>query len=220
MAAACLVFGACGRRSHGGDAAGKTASAGAIDTLDGALSDLTPAATATAGGMPDLGQRAKCSTAKPHAPGNEDVTLESGGLKRTYILHVPPSYDGTRQMPLVLNFHGFGSNAGQQAIYSGLPAKGDSAGFIVVTPNGSGTPQHWNLVTIGGVDDVAFVRELLDRVESQLCIDTRRVFTAGISNGAAFALRVACAMPDRITAVAAVATRICRFAATAGGRSA
>ncbi len=124
--------------------------------------------------------------------------MQSGGIERSYILHVPPSYDGTHRTPLVLNFHGFGSNARQQAIYSGLPAKGDSAGFIVVTPNGTGTPQRWNLVTAGGVDDVAFARELLDRIESQLCVDTQRVFAAGISNGSAFSLRLACEMPDRI----------------------
>ena len=100
VAAACLVLGACGRRSHAGGAADKTASAGAIDTLEGALSDLTPGATAAGGGTPDVGQRAACPTTQPHASGNEDGTLVSGGLKRTYILHVPPSYDGTRQTPL------------------------------------------------------------------------------------------------------------------------
>ncbi len=205
MAAVCLMLVSCGRRSHAGDAAAKTASAGAIDTLDGALSDLTPGAAPAVGGTPDVGQRAACPTAKPHAPGDEDATLASGGLQRTYILHVPPSYDGVRRTPLVLNFHGFGSNARQQAIYSGLPGKGDSAGFIVVTPNGTGAPQRWNLVPVGGVDDVAFVRDLLDHLESQLCIDTQRVFAAGISNGSAFSLRAACAMPDRIDAVAAVA---------------
>jgi len=206
LAAALLIVGACGRRSHAGDtAAAKTTSAGAIDTLDDALSDLTPGATPAASGTPDVGERATCPTARPYASGNEDATLESGGLQRTYILHVPPSYDGTRRMPLVLNFHGFGSNARQQAVYSGLPAKGDRAGFIVVTPNGNGTPQRWNLVEAAGVDDVAFVRDLLDHVEAQLCIDTQRVFAAGISNGSAFALRVACSMPNRIDAVAAVA---------------
>ncbi len=205
--ALCFVLGGCRRRSDGGSGAARTASANTLDSLDdtGALAGVTPQATAADVSTPDIHTRAQCDTPKPHAAGDLDATLESGGPQRTYILHVPPSYDGATRTPLVLNLHGFGSNARQQAIYSGLPVKGDREGFIVVTPNGSGTPQRWNLATGGGVDDVAFIRDLLDHVESQLCIDEQRVFAAGISNGSAFAQRLACAMPDRIAAVGAVA---------------
>ncbi len=204
--AACIVAAGCGRRSRANDdAADRTASAGAIDQLNDSLADLTPAGASPAAVTAEVTDRATCADAKPHRQGDEDATIQSGGIERSYILHVPPSYDGTHRTPLVLNFHGFGSNARQQAIYSGMPAKGDAAGFIVVTPNGTGTPQRWNLVTAGGVDDVAFARDLLDRIESQLCVDTGRVFAAGISNGSAFSLRLGCEMPDRIAAVAAVA---------------
>ena len=153
-----------------------------------------------------------CGTTKPHAPGDSNETITSGGIDRTYILHVPPQYDGTTQMPLVLNLHGFGSNGRQQAIYSQLPAKGDREGFIVVSPDGTGEPKHWNYPGFGGADDVAFTRDLLDRVEADLCIDPKWVFAAGMSNGAAMTTLIACAMPDRITAVAPVA-------AMAGARS-
>jgi polyhydroxybutyrate depolymerase len=203
---ACLIAAGCGRRSRANEgAADKTASAGAIQQLDDSLADLTPAAAPTIAATAAVAGRATCAEPMPHGAGDEDATMQSGGIERTYILHVPPSYDGTHRTPLVLNFHGFGSNARQEAIYSGLPAKGDAAGFIVVTPDGTGTPQRWNLLPAGGVDDVAFARDLLDRVEAQLCVDTQRVFAAGISNGSAFSLRLACEMPDRIAAVAAVA---------------
>ena len=211
LAGACLLFAGCGRRSKGDDASAKTASANTLDALAGAgegLTELTPAPSAAAGATPDVRDRPQCPVAKPHASGNQDGTLESGGLQRSYILHVPPSYDGTGRTPLVLNLHGFGSNARQQAIYSGLPAKADREGFIVVTPDGAGTPQRWNILTAAGVDDVAFMGDLLNRVEADLCIDERQVFAAGISNGSAFAQRLACAMPDRITAVAAVAALV------------
>lgn len=134
--------------------------------------------------------------------------MRSGGVNRSYLLHVPASYDGAHGVPLVLNLHGFGSNGRQQALYSRLPAKADEAGFILVSPDGTGSPLHWTYPGLGSVDDAAFMRELLDRVESDLCIDARRVFVAGISNGAAFAQIVACAIPDRITAVAAVAALV------------
>ena len=78
----------------------------------------------------------------------------------------------------------------------------------MASPDGTGTPLHWSYLGLGGADDVAFMRDLLDRLEGDLCIDTGRVFVAGISNGAAFAQIVACAMPERITAVAAVAALV------------
>jgi polyhydroxybutyrate depolymerase len=134
--------------------------------------------------------------------------MQSGGIERKYLLHVPAVYDGTKRTPLVLNLHGFGSNGRQQALYSGFPSKADREGFILASPDGTGSPLHWSYPGLGGVDDVAFIRDLLDSIEADLCIDTQRVFVAGMSNGAAFAQIVACAMPDRITAVAAVAALV------------
>lgn len=152
----------------------------------------------------EIAARPPCAAPKPHAAGDSNETLRSGGIDRTYILHVPPSYDGTRQTPLVLNLHGFGSNARQQAIYSGFPSKGDREGFIVATPDGTGEPRHWNYPGLGGADDIAFTGDLLDRIEADLCIDAKRVFVSGMSNGAAMSSFIACAMPDRITAIAPV----------------
>ncbi|TAK64035.1 MAG: hypothetical protein EPO22_06150, partial [Dehalococcoidia bacterium] len=173
LGACFVVVAGCGRRSRANDAAAdRTTSAGAIEQLDDSLADVTPAAASPAAATAAVSNRSTCAETRPHRPDDEDATIQSGGIERSYILHVPPSYDGTRRTPLVLNFHGFGSNARQQAIYSGLPAKGDAAGFIVVTPNGTGTPQRWNVVAAGGVDDVAFARDLLDRVGAQLCVDT------------------------------------------------
>lgn len=176
----------------------------APDDVSGAPSAALPRATA----IPDTSPATACDPSKPHAAGDETATLRSGDLDRSYIIHVPKNYDGARGMPLVLNFHGFGSGARQQALYSRLPAKGDLEGFITVSPEGSDALRRWNYPGVGGVDDVAFVRDLLDRLETDLCVDARRVFAAGISNGSAFAQIVACAMPDRIAAVAAVAALV------------
>jgi polyhydroxybutyrate depolymerase len=141
--------------------------------------------------------------------GDSNQTLHSGDLDRTYILHVPPQYDGSTRLPLILNLHGFGSNARNQAAYSRLPQKADEEGFIVVTPDGAGTPQQWNNAQLpSGVDDVAFIEDLLDHLEATLCIDPARIYAAGISNGAAFSSRLACNMPDRIAGIALIAATI------------
>jgi polyhydroxybutyrate depolymerase len=148
-----------------------------------------------------------CTPARPHDAGNFEETLVSGGREREYILHVPPSYTGADALPLVLNLHGHGSNAWEQALYSGLPRKADEAGFIVVTPQGTGTEPHWNFLGIGDsdVDDLAFIDDLLDTLTSELCIDQARVYSAGISNGAAMSVTLACRLSDRVSAIAPVA---------------
>ncbi len=194
---------ACGRGNAGDASAAKTASADTLDALD-SLDGTQPPTPTSANATPDVHARTTCAVAKPHAAGSQDGAIEFGGLRRTYILHVPPSYDGTRRTPLVLNLHGFSSNARQQAIYSGLPAKGDRVGFIVITPDGTGAPQHWTYPGLGDVDDAGFLGALLDRAAADLCVDEKRVYVAGMSNGSAFAQQLACKMPERIAAVAAV----------------
>jgi polyhydroxybutyrate depolymerase len=174
--------------------------------------DRTPTPTVTGqGAIGTPPASTACTPARPHAPGDTNGAINSGGLDRTYILHVPPAYDGVDPMPVVFNLHGFGSNAQQQANYSGFPAKADTAGFIVVSPNGTGNPQMWAFPFLGTVDEPAFLAELLDRLETELCIDAARVYAAGMSNGAAISTYIACALPDRIAAIAEVA-------ATAGPR--
>jgi polyhydroxybutyrate depolymerase len=59
-----------------------------------------------------------------------------------------------------------------------------------------------------GVDDVGFIGDLLDKLERDLCIDEHRVFSAGISNGAAYSQVLACNLPGRFAAVAAVAALV------------
>jgi len=137
--------------------------------------------------------------------GDSSRTLQFGGLDRSYVLHVPPGYDGNVPTALVLNLHGFGSSGAQQAAYSRFPALADDENFIVVSPDGSGTPRQWNIRRDRNLpDDAAFIGALLDALEGELCIDRGRVFVAGMSNGAAFAQQLGCAMPGRFAAVAAV----------------
>ena len=56
-------------------------------------------------------------------------------------------------------------------------------------------------------DDVGFSRAMLDQLEERLCINSDRVFIAGLSNGAMLAHRVVCQMPDRVAASALVIGR-------------
>ncbi len=128
--------------------------------------------------------------------------------ERTYRLHVPASYRPDRQAPLVVDFHGYGRSALDQEIYTNLVPFSDREGFVLATPEGGGSPQAWDVVGVyaeSDIDDVAFTVALLNSVSGALCIDPRRVFATGISNGGEMAAQVACYLSAGFAAVAPVA---------------
>ena len=111
----------------------------------------------------------------------------------------------------MLNFHGYGGNGARQNAYSGLVPISDAKGLILVSPDGLPTmngTSWWNNLLLSDPpyqDDVAFVNALLDKLESDLCIDAARIYATGMSNGALMSSRLACSLSSRIAAVAPVA---------------
>lgn len=160
---------------------------------------VTSAAGATASPRPKPSAGCNQSTV---TPGEEQVTIQSGGVERFYFRHVPPGYDGTNPMPLVIDFHGYIEPAAIHVIHSKLGPYGDEHGFITLTPSGTGQPVHWEVGLHSA--DVRFVAQLLDEAETTLCVDTRRIYAAGLSNGAIFSSILACSLSDRIAAIAPV----------------
>jgi polyhydroxybutyrate depolymerase len=137
------------------------------------------------------------------APGEEQVNTTSGGAARYYIRHVPPSYDGRKAFPVVVDLHGYLEGAKLHTTHSMLGVFGDAHGFITITPQGSGSPvAHWDLGFAS--PDVRFIGDLLDEAERTLCINERRIFVAGYSNGAFLASSLACVDAARIAAIAPV----------------
>ena len=147
-------------------------------------------------------------------PGTHDLELTVGGRDRTYYLHVPPG-DERGPRPLVLAFHGGGGRASGYAEYAGLDAVADREGFVVAYPDGTGRLGRrlltWNAGGCCGpalrddVDDVAFVRALVEDVATRVPIDRRRVYATGHSNGGMMSYRIAAEAPDLVAAIAPVA---------------
>jgi len=106
-------------------------------------------------------------------------------------------------LPLVVDLHGYSEPAAVQAVQSGLPSLGDTAGFVTVVPDIDRPVPAWDSNI--GSPDVQFLDELLDHIEATVCIDTNRVFVAGLSNGAFMTSIVACDLSDRFAAAAPVA---------------
>jgi len=139
------------------------------------------------------------------AAGTTTRSITVGDAVRSYRLEVPRGYRPSRPTPLLFDFHGLGSNKEEQARYSRLEAKGGAAGYVVVTPDGSGDfAKRWVPPPFPG-PDVEFVRALLHTTEQELCIDARRVFAAGMSSGAVFSTALACELPGTFAAIAPVA---------------
>lgn len=125
------------------------------------------------------------------------------GLLRDYRLYIPDEYDGSEPWPLVLNLHGYTSNALQQQIYSGMDMVADTGRFLLCYPNGAGN--SWN-VGFGGLntDDVGFISALLDTLMLHYQIDPARVYSCGMSNGGFMSYKLACELTERFAAVASV----------------
>ena len=132
------------------------------------------------------------------------------GIQRDYILYIPAIYDGSLNVPLVLNFHGFGSNANQQMFYGDFRDIADTEGFVLVHPQGTtlNGSQYWNVGSPGSsgipVDDVGFIEALIDELANLYAINLDRVYATGMSNGGFMSFLLACQLSEKIAAIASV----------------
>lgn len=153
------------------------------------------------------------TTAQTHSlkPGDHRRSLQHEDSKRTYIVHVPPSYDPRKPTPVVLAYHGASMIAEQMPWLTNLSKKADRAGFVVVYPNGTGVIQTWNAGLFPSKngknkpDDVGFTVKMLDDLEAVLNVDKKRIYATGMSNGGMMCYRLAAELSDRIAAIAPVA---------------
>ncbi len=128
------------------------------------------------------------------------------GEERIYFLTTPPAHDGTTPVPLVLDFHGLGEGAQLHMSMSNFGAVAKEKGFAVVFPHGQGTPVRWDTRFPPTENhDLQFVDQLLDSLGRELCLDTSRVYSTGLSYGAIMTSFLACARTDKLAAVAPVA---------------
>lgn len=175
-------------------------------TASGVAPDSAPAAEPDAPPAPT----ARCDGKTP-GTGDQTWTITSSGVSRIVYAHVPTGYDPTRPTALVLNFHGFTSDALQESALSLMNDKADAAGFIVLYPVGTGAPLSWNAgaccgtAASTGVDDIQFVRDILQAASDKLCVDHARVYATGMSNGGFLSHRIGCELADQFAAIAPVA---------------
>lgn len=131
------------------------------------------------------------------------------GVTREYIVYVPAVYNGSSSVPLLFNFHGYGMSANNQMSYGNMRAVADTAGFILVYPQGTlfGGSPHWNVGswTLGSTaDDIGFTEAMIDTLAANYNIDLNRVYSCGYSNGGYFSFVLACQLSAEIAAIGSV----------------
>ncbi|MFK7809357.1 MAG: PHB depolymerase family esterase [Saprospiraceae bacterium] len=146
----------------------------------------------------------------------QNQVMTSGGIDRNYHLYVP---DNSMNAPVVLLFHGNGGNyndvlglSNVKAPYKAWLDLAVEEDLIIAVPNGtlgSNNKRGWNdcrndASTNPTVDDVQFIEELLDYIQSEYNSNASKVFAVGTSNGGHFSIRLAEEIPDKITAFAAI----------------
>jgi poly(3-hydroxybutyrate) depolymerase len=134
------------------------------------------------------------------------------GKTRTFIMHVPSAYNGSKPVPMVVDYHPIGgSGAGQMADYGGstYKSKTDPEGVISLYPDGtdgvSPMGAGWNVgPCCSRDDDVKFSREMIKKVEEIACINPRKIYATGFSNGGALSGALVSTYPDLLAGISAM----------------
>jgi polyhydroxybutyrate depolymerase len=201
-----LALGCGSDANDGGDpSAGGTGAAGGDGGSGASGPDDAPAA--------EPFDPAGCASPSAAPGDNPTLQIEHEGMMREYILFVPPDIDPSKPTPVVLNWHGLTSAAIQQQAYAGNGIATERR-HIVAYPNGLGDAggQSFN----GGVccsllgtppheaDDVGFGKAIVADIATRLCVDRRRIYSTGMSNGGYMSEFNACEAADFYAAVAPV----------------
>jgi polyhydroxybutyrate depolymerase len=148
--------------------------------------------------------------------GFHELSVKTADTTRPFLLYIPESLDTTKPAPLVFFLHGGGGSMNQAKSYD-LQDKADEAGFVLVLPNGTGALRDdgmlatWNAGECCGgardrdIDDVGYIRAIVQSVGDLLSIDSSRVYATGMSNGGLMSYRLACDAADIFAAIAPVA---------------
>ena len=195
----------------GGGTTGSSGSSGAAGAA-GAAGATGAAGRGGAGGSMagggGSGVAGQCPATATATPGEKSESVTVGGMTRTFLRHIPTGYTGKTPVPVVIDYHPLGGTGSSWKASTNWSSVADSQGFIMVWPDGVGNA--WNVGRCCGtaqsqnVDDVAFTRAIVTTLQKEACIDPKRVYATGCSNGGGMAFKIACDAADVIAAVAPV----------------
>jgi polyhydroxybutyrate depolymerase len=137
--------------------------------------------------------------------------LRIDGRDRTFTVRPPKEAREDGPTPLVLVLHGNHPSADGSMMreWTTFDEQADAWGFAVAYPDGHGgcwaDGRGVTTAEEAGVDDVAFLRAVIDWSAERYGTSPHRTVVAGVSNGAFMAHRLALEASDRVAVIAAVA---------------
>lgn len=206
LAVTLTALAACSRSDTSTSAASSTTAASRGTSSGEVTASSSSAPSSTGGAIP-----AAWSANPPVAPKGsavEHTLTTADGRERTYRVYVPSTLQTDRPVPLLVAMHGGLGSSAQFEENSGFDGIAEANGFIVVYPDGIGSPvkddfaRTWNGGDCCGpavkqaVDDVAFIRQLVGQLQQEHQIDPARIYAAGHSNGGIMSYRLACEASD------------------------
>jgi len=136
------------------------------------------------------------------------------GIDREYIVYVPANYDGSKDVPIMFNFHGGAGFASDFILANDMRPIADTAGFIAVYPqgafdyegaeDGNAPSTSWLHKAPTTHNDVNFIAAIIDTLSTEYLIDADRVYACGYSEGGIFSYELGCRLNDRIASFVSV----------------
>ena len=130
---------------------------------------------------------------------------------RPYFVYTPPDYKLERAVPLIVMLHGCRQTAADFADGTQMNRLADQYNFIVVYPQQTNIYNQntcWNwfdpVNQSRGSGEPAIIAGIVQAIKqnaAQWTIDTRRIYVAGISAGAAMAVNLGVTYPDIFAAI-------------------
>ena len=129
-------------------------------------------------------------------------------------MHVPASYDAGLPAPLLILLHGYTGSGQDIDAYFDLGPAAEARGFVYAFPDGtydSDGNRFWNATDAccdfdrSGVDDVAYLTDVIADIPAELAIDPKRIALVGWSNGGFMSYRMACDQADLVAAMVSLA---------------
>ncbi len=156
-----------------------------------------------------------CSAAAQQAPAGgkfSDEKVQHDGRERRFLVH---DFSGGKRAPVVIVLHGGGGHPENGVNMSQMDVVAAREHFIAVYPGGTGGTPGGRLLTWNAthccayarenkVDDVGFIRKVIDGLIADGRADPKRIYVTGMSNGGMMTHVLAREMPDRIAAIAPI----------------
>lgn len=137
-------------------------------------------------------------------------TISHQNMVRKYSLHIPDSYDGTEEFPLVVFLHGGGGNAESAQNFTNFNSVSEQNEFLMLYPQAGFELDANSFVWADGrglapdnlgIDDVGFINSLVDSLEIEYNVNPNKIYLCGFSNGSFLTQKIAFEMNSQFTAM-------------------